>query len=548
MPKIIIIGAGISGLSCAYDLISRGYEVEIYERGDTFGGQAKSLRTNKCFVPYAWRIWTNYYYNFLDITGNIPFENGKTVRDNIVPIPKYTHELQNKNERQVSGGTTLDPKNFNSRSDYYRVWNKLLNMFLFSDKRLRENDITFYDYIDPKDKPTEDFAMEFVGPIIGMEAKKATLFCITKGWEVTYLSRSIHTGLFDQSQIYVANGPYSEVIFNPWVKYLVEQGVTIHTNAEITYINYDKIAKKIVSIDTVDQKSISADDFIICMDQSSISKLINTNKDLMDIEMLKKSTELSTYGNEMYFGMVLHFSEKFDPPLGTGCAQTQPWKVVIENFSASWGKKYIEHCKSEEIIQASCLDLYPGLNGKMLHECSVEEAIQETIEQLRRSKLMKDLKTTSGKSIWEVFTGYDIWPEWINGKDGKITNKNNFYKFSINKNCWDLMPSTKTPVKNLFFGSVITKTEVPMVSMEIACSNGRHAAKAICEKYQTSSPHVYKHPGFLPKILAPYRGMDWVLFSMGIRSNMIVVFILMNILFIIMLILLIRGIYRQFKG
>ena len=65
--------------------------------------------------------------------GNIPFENGKTVRDNIVPIPKYTHELQNKNGRQVSGGTDfLDPKNFNSRMDYYKLWNKLINMFLFS--------------------------------------------------------------------------------------------------------------------------------------------------------------------------------------------------------------------------------------------------------------------------------------------------------------------------------------------------------------------------------------------------------------------------------
>lgn len=109
------------------------------------------------------------------------------------------------------------------------------------------------------------------------------------------------------------------------------------------------------------------------------------------------------------------------------------------------------------------------------------------------------------------------------------------------------MPSTKTPVKNLFFGSVITKTEFPMVSMEIACSNGRHAAKSICEKYRSSSPHVYKHPEFLPKILTPYRGTDHVLFSMGIKANMIVVFILMNILFITIFILLIRSIYRCFK-
>ena len=38
---------------------------------------------------------------------------------------------------------------------------------------------------------------------------------------------------------------------------------------------------------------------------------------------------------------------------------------------------------------------------------------------------MKDLKTVSGKSVWDVFNGYDVWPEWVNGKDGKIINKNN---------------------------------------------------------------------------------------------------------------------------
>ena len=91
MTKIIIIGAGISGLSCAYDLISRGYDVDIYEKSSNIGGQAKSLKTSKCFVPYAWRIWSNYYYNFLDIVQKIPINNTKTIRDNLVNMPDYTH-------------------------------------------------------------------------------------------------------------------------------------------------------------------------------------------------------------------------------------------------------------------------------------------------------------------------------------------------------------------------------------------------------------------------------------------------------------------------
>ena len=541
MPKkIVIIGAGVSGLSCAFDLVSNGYDVEIYERSNTFGGQAKSVKTSTCFVPYAWRIWSNYYYNFLDIVSKIPIpKENKTIRDNLVLLPTYVHELKNKNGRQVAGGSTLDPKKFDNYGNYLKLINKIVNMFIFSEERLKENDITFYDYIDPPDQATEDFVMEFTGPIIGMEAKKVTLFCIVKGFEVTYMGRNLQYGLFPKDKIFVANGPYSEVIFNPWVDYLVKKGVKIHTNSNITSINYDSKSKKIISIDTDDEKNIEADDFIICMDQSAINKLLTKNEDLMSIKMLENTTKLKKYGNEMYFGMVLHFSEKFDPEIGTGCTQEQPWKVVIENFSASWSEKYIKDCGSKEIIQASCLDLHKGLNGKMLHECSVEEAIDETITQLKQSDLMKDLKTVSGKSVWDVFTGYDVWPEWINGEDGKITNKNDFYKFSINKNCWRNMPTTKTPVKNLFFGSVITNTGVPMVSMEIASTNGRYAAKAIAEKYDTKSPRIYNHPGFLPIILAPIRGLDSFLFSIGLKTNIIVVAVIFILLFIILFIYLV---------
>jgi phytoene dehydrogenase-like protein len=41
--KIIIIGGGISGLSCAFDLNKKGFKVEIYERNNVFGGQSRSV-------------------------------------------------------------------------------------------------------------------------------------------------------------------------------------------------------------------------------------------------------------------------------------------------------------------------------------------------------------------------------------------------------------------------------------------------------------------------------------------------------------------------
>ncbi|HEY7709636.1 MAG TPA: FAD-dependent oxidoreductase, partial [Candidatus Entotheonella sp.] len=41
--RIAILGAGLAGLSAAWGLVARGYEVEVFERDDVVGGLAKSV-------------------------------------------------------------------------------------------------------------------------------------------------------------------------------------------------------------------------------------------------------------------------------------------------------------------------------------------------------------------------------------------------------------------------------------------------------------------------------------------------------------------------
>jgi uncharacterized protein with NAD-binding domain and iron-sulfur cluster len=43
MPKVIIAGGGVAGMSAAHELIERGFEVEIYEKQPKYvGGKARS--------------------------------------------------------------------------------------------------------------------------------------------------------------------------------------------------------------------------------------------------------------------------------------------------------------------------------------------------------------------------------------------------------------------------------------------------------------------------------------------------------------------------
>jgi predicted NAD/FAD-binding protein len=46
MMKIAIVGAGISGLSCAYRLVKAGFDVTLYEAGAYFGGHSNTVDVN----------------------------------------------------------------------------------------------------------------------------------------------------------------------------------------------------------------------------------------------------------------------------------------------------------------------------------------------------------------------------------------------------------------------------------------------------------------------------------------------------------------------
>ena len=76
--KIIIFGAGISGLTIAHELVEKGFNVEIYEKDSINGGMARSFRDNND-VPteHSWRGYGPFYKNLYDILNRIPLPNSK---------------------------------------------------------------------------------------------------------------------------------------------------------------------------------------------------------------------------------------------------------------------------------------------------------------------------------------------------------------------------------------------------------------------------------------------------------------------------------------
>ena len=100
--KVIIFGAGISGLTAAHELIEKGFDVTIYEKDTVVGGMARSLRTvNGVPTEHSWRGYAPFYYNTFEIMKRIPIndnilsENINSISNTSMPdnIEKKTNRL-----------------------------------------------------------------------------------------------------------------------------------------------------------------------------------------------------------------------------------------------------------------------------------------------------------------------------------------------------------------------------------------------------------------------------------------------------------------------
>src|SRR6187397_1134188 len=84
---VIILGAGVGGLTAAHQLVRRGFRVEVYERNAEPGGIARSAtEADGEHNEVTWHAVAGGYNHLLRLLGEIPAADGNgTVVDRLVP-------------------------------------------------------------------------------------------------------------------------------------------------------------------------------------------------------------------------------------------------------------------------------------------------------------------------------------------------------------------------------------------------------------------------------------------------------------------------------
>jgi uncharacterized protein with NAD-binding domain and iron-sulfur cluster len=529
--KIIIVGAGISGLTVAHYLLKHNFQVTIIEKDDEIGGMAKSSRDN-LNVPneYSWRGYGPFYKNTFSLMKDIPTSNNHTVYDNLSdPINFYLLSDEEDDYKQL-----LSPFDTLIMS-YYGI------KYLASNNRRNEYyKMNFHDMVGNKlTKHGYNDVFEFgLGPGLGLEKKSAsyahfykvpTINLINdKSYEHKHQHDRQHGNYKHKASgsWHVMKKPTSEAWFDPWESYLIKKGVKLFKHTKVKQINNDK--NKITSITLTNGDIIKADDYVFCTNPYSSYDIFahsGLNKLTQTYENLTKNT--SSVQISFFIGLDKEIKYPVD---------NIAFVMVDSEFNITWypqdqhwintklgNNKAIKSLWSGTIIDAN-------KNGKLFDKAAANldksKILDEVIYQIFRSKSFIKLLKDSDNNITKKNVIYKkIWKEW-NYIDGKQVSDNVKWINDIYNDQY--RPNNITMYPNLYIGGSHTKTTIDIWSMEGAVESGINIANHILNKYNKNDISLHKHVD--PIYLKPIKFIDDILYTLNLPNIVDIVILLLVII------------------
>lgn len=266
---VVIIGAGVCGLTAAHELARRGFNVTVYESAHHKGGLAWSKRARppsgtpagneelqhpafgplaKLPVEHGFRFFPAFYRHLFDTMSRTPIvaEPGKSAADRLVAITTQGVALEDGEEfftygRQKNADITesLDELAVAAErlgataQDIARLMMKVVEYLTTSPERRADlEDISWWDFLDA-DKFTPGFA-QYVDRVpralVGMSAKESD--ARTQGTITTQLMLD---QMSDGTNVdRVLDGDTKERWLDPWVEYLeTNLSVKFHTSMKL---------------------------------------------------------------------------------------------------------------------------------------------------------------------------------------------------------------------------------------------------------------------------------------------------------------------------
>lgn len=518
--KIVIVGGGFAGLSCAHILSTKfkDYDIELYEKDEKIGGKVQVYRNeDEYYQEHSPRVFLNHYVNMQKLFSEIPYDDKNSLLD------MYSDELKNyiisENCKQLNiteiKGVLKNTNIFNMMV----IGFFLIQGFMSCQERLDNtfDNIQFSKLLFTK---STRYVFEFLSYILGENLDVLPLTKILK--VIEYEVKDIVEGYprkYKGTRTFKI--PYDEV-FEKWEDFLVKRNVKI-------YKNYELIDKKIFN-NTINEfifkhgisyKNVKCDIGILGLNITSLEYFFsNTNSKLK--EQLKK---LKNETKSVQPGIQVYFNEKIEMKQYGYFILDTDWKMIVAPMDNFWNKT---ENKSVWSINIANIELKSKRLNKTLLECNENEIKEEIWYQIKNSCVKSFIKNVNFDNISP--SKISLWKNLI-FKNGKLsieeTNDDYFWNsIGTNKN----RPSQKTDIKNLYLTGSLTKTNFYSYWVEGAVESAYRTINEITNK----NIEYYKHER--PSIFLPFNILDKFLYLLNLPNIFITIVLSLLIYYIVKII------------
>lgn len=483
MKKVCIVGAGISGLSCAHELIRRGFSVNLYEISNDIGGKAKSGRSSSGY-PYehGFRIYSGYR-NYFKILEEIKTDKNTPVIKNLTDVNFHLYFSKNDPTHYCVKRSLSRP--LNTLHALYRTmqlvpfkemyfYAKEIILFPFRSKKyhhyLENTDFSsFLKKASKKYSPEfERYVGEWTYAQWGMPPEKSSAYLTLN---VLFAVHLRHFNFFKKELLFpVMNAPSSEALFTHWHKFLVEKGVNFHFNHALISIEKSGSKENVnacVFENNHLKNKIKADYYVLALPVEKVARLIP--------DVTPYIAELSEY-TRPFNAVQLFLCGKYELPDGITRFEDSPWSIIACYQGESlWPNTPLNPPVNAVFSTIIANWEKPGiLYHKPAIQCSSEEIVNELVAQIAQHKGIR----LERMNVYE--SHFDNSIKFSDDKSEIVDIGDKLY--STGAGMYDKQPGVVTQLKNLFLAGDYISTDMHQGTMESACISGKMVANEILKQ------------------------------------------------------------------
>lgn len=406
--NILIVGAGITGLVCALELLKKGYNVTVIEKENKVGGLARSF---------------NYENMIFDIGPHRFFSNKASINDYILKIFNNDYiVIQRKSAVLFENKYFSWPLNILSvfKMSFKNIVN-ILKDILFLEKKEIKN---YEDFVKNKYGKTlyEAFFKDYAEKFFNIDAKNLSYVWAKESIDRVFIVKKMTTifsvilyfiknSFIKEKKFFYSNKKGIQLFADNLFKQIVDFGGKINCSADVNGIEIQN--NKIVSISFNKEKEKNIDKVIWTAPITTISSLLN----------IKTTLE---YTNLVLFNIIINGKNiKTEPNMYQWCYYGSK-KILLNRISKPvlFSINNVSNNKDSVCVEVSC----SNKDKIWISPDIVKEKIIKELILLDVIKTREDISEIFIEKIENVYPVYKVnFQNELNRVNEKLKTINNLY-------------------------------------------------------------------------------------------------------------------------